>query len=49
MTTNTEKADDDLDALDALESEEKEFVKVSDAPPLPKRLANVICFLGCRD
>jgi len=29
MTTNTEKADGDLDAFEALESEEKEFVKVS--------------------
>lgn len=32
MTTTIEKADDDLDALDALESEEKEFIKVSITP-----------------
>jgi len=29
MTIKPEKADDDTDALDALESEEKEFKKVS--------------------
>ena len=34
MTTTTEKADDDLDVFDALESEEKEFIKVSDVFPL---------------
>jgi hypothetical protein len=28
MTVITEKADDDVDAFDALESEEKEFIKV---------------------
>lgn len=28
MTTKLEKADDDIDAFDALESEEKEFKKV---------------------
>lgn len=28
MTTTTEKADDDFDAFDALESEEKDFIKV---------------------
>jgi len=29
MTTKTEKADDDVDALEALAAEEKEFIKVS--------------------
>jgi hypothetical protein len=29
MTIKPEKADDDVDAFDALESEEKEFIKVS--------------------
>jgi hypothetical protein len=29
MTVKPEKADDDVDAFDALESEEKEFIKVS--------------------
>ena len=29
MTIKPEKADDDIDALEALASEEKEFVKVS--------------------
>jgi hypothetical protein len=29
MTVKSEKADDDVDAFDALESEEKEFIKVS--------------------
>lgn len=29
MTETTEKADDDVDALDALESEAKEWTKVS--------------------
>jgi hypothetical protein len=28
MTAKSEKADDDIDALEALASEEKEFVKV---------------------
>jgi hypothetical protein len=28
MTTKLDKADDDIDAFEALESEEKEFVKV---------------------
>jgi hypothetical protein len=28
MTTKVEKADDEIDAFEALESEEKEFVKV---------------------
>jgi hypothetical protein len=31
MTVKHEKADDDVDAFDALESEEKEFIKVSNA------------------
>jgi len=29
MTSKPEKADDDIDALEALESEEKEYLKVS--------------------
>jgi hypothetical protein len=29
MTIKPEKADDDIDALEALESEEKEFTKVN--------------------
>ena len=29
MVTKPEKADDDIDALEALESEEKEYLKVS--------------------
>jgi hypothetical protein len=29
MTIKPEKADDDVDVFDALESEEKEFIKVS--------------------
>jgi len=29
MTARPEKADDDIDALEALESEEKEYLKVS--------------------
>jgi hypothetical protein len=33
MTITTEKADDDIDAFDALESEEKEFIKVSISSP----------------
>ncbi len=33
MTVTTEKADDDIDALDALESEEREFIKVINAAP----------------
>jgi hypothetical protein len=32
MVIKPEKADDDIDALEALESEEKEYLKVS--PPL---------------
>jgi hypothetical protein len=32
MTTTIEKADDDLNAFDALESEEKEFIKVGNIP-----------------
>lgn len=32
MTTNPEKADEDLDALEALASEEKEFNKVGLLP-----------------
>jgi hypothetical protein len=31
MTIKPEKADDDIDALEALESEEKEYLKVSPA------------------
>lgn len=30
MTESNVKADDDLDGLEALESEEKEFIKVSE-------------------
>lgn len=33
MTTSPEKADDDIDAFEALESEEKEFVKVRQSRP----------------
>jgi hypothetical protein len=35
MTLKPEKADDDVDALEALESEEKEFNKVRLLIPLP--------------
>jgi len=35
MTIKPEKADDDIDALEALASEEKEFVKVRSASPPP--------------
>lgn len=35
MSTKPEKADDDIDALEALESEEKEYLKVSLPPLLP--------------
>lgn len=41
MTFKPEKADDDIDALEALESEEKEFVKVcSHSPPAPYQIAH---------
>jgi hypothetical protein len=36
MTISTEKADDDFDAFDALESEEKEFIKVGKASSLQR-------------
>jgi DnaJ family protein C protein 8 len=32
MTSKPEKADDDIDALEALESEEKEYLKVRHHP-----------------
>ena len=35
MTSKPEKADDDIDALEALESEEKEYLKVRAALVLP--------------
>jgi hypothetical protein len=37
MVTKPEKADDDIDALEALESEEKEYLKV-DCPTPHKHL-----------
>jgi DnaJ family protein C protein 8 len=36
MVTKPEKADDDIDALEALESEEKEYLKVSLSHPSTK-------------
>ncbi len=36
MTVPVPKTDDDLDALEALESEEKEFTKVRFRKPIPK-------------
>jgi DnaJ family protein C protein 8 len=36
MVTKPEKADDDIDALEALESEEKEYLKVSLPRPSTK-------------
>jgi len=36
MSTKPEKADDDIDALEALESEEKEYLKVSLPHPSTK-------------
>ena len=44
MTIKPEKADDDFDALEALESEEKEFNKVS-LPSTPTPLATDTVFL----
>jgi hypothetical protein len=38
MTIKPEKADDDIDALEALESEEKEFTKVRDRARALRRL-----------
>jgi hypothetical protein len=35
MTSKPEKADDDIDALEALESEEKEYLKVRRLTFLP--------------
>ena len=35
MTIKPEKADDDIDALEALESEEKEFTKVYSSGTIP--------------
>jgi len=49
MTIKPEKADDDVDAFDALESEEKEFIKASIVLCSNCNLvsANHVLFLGC--
>jgi hypothetical protein len=52
MSTKPEKADDDIDALEALESEEKEYLKVRQQPlfhGLPLALQHLlICSLPPR-
>jgi hypothetical protein len=51
MSTKPEKADDDIDALEALESEEKEYLKVR----LPTLLLTftivnqIVVIIGCRN
>jgi hypothetical protein len=40
MTSKPEKADDDIDALEALESEEKEYLKVSPPSYPPSKAHN---------
>jgi hypothetical protein len=54
MTLKPEKADDDVDALEALESEEKEFNKVRLLIPLPPTslrtiIDTFIVYTGCRN
>jgi hypothetical protein len=45
MTSKPEKADDDIDALEALESEEKEYLKVGrPRAQLPNFIANPLTF-----
>jgi biotin synthase-like enzyme len=49
MTSKPEKADDDIDALEALESEEKEYLKVrlrALVPPPTTPLTSELC-TGC--
>jgi len=49
MTIKPEKADDDIDALEALASEEKEFVKVRLLFPSPPALLTHDTITGCRN
>jgi hypothetical protein len=49
MTKNGEKADDDVDELEALESEAKEFTKASPALrcPLLRSYTDYSMLIGC--
>jgi hypothetical protein len=49
MTTKSEKADDDIDTLEALASEEKEFNKVCPALPSIRDVAQTLICAALQD